>query len=550
MNTHPQQKIICGILIIVLMAGLLPAQYNASAAPTAAGVLSLSIPGLDFLGAWIGRDMTYNSAEEYITERNKYYNNLRDTLRVKFKEYVKGLTSGSSDTPKINPMRDSQVAAHVVQVALIEQQRKSAMAFAEAVKKGAKRNFDQALKREIQDRVMATGMMQRVFGAIISGLGMAQTMVNAVNNKLDQIPGIDLKLRQLRTLSDQLRDAMGVFNGPSIDGLEKKLRDLSSKLRSKTGISRDELNEVSQQIGAFKSRLEGLSAPDQLQIAGNEIFGDLGMQLVGFSQGTAATQAILNLLSRRHGVSYEQIRAQGLALLAAGDKARCRAKAEAIQQALQQLALEQGEEIKLKPPSELCNEINADGLINPNNLTTSPGKNNNTSGTGNPDDVEFSTDSCACEDFKVIKAEPWGSSSLSCAYEWIGPNGEKNSLSFEVSQIYHLDEQNPALQDELSDMQYLTADIQPPEVANVFLDDPSNLGVGAVVTGPGGFSSTTNREIPLCGNGKGTYPYSNNYLITTRMSACDLGEDAQAYITAMQTLAECAMRSIDGRYPP
>jgi hypothetical protein len=549
MNAYPLNKITCGILIVVLLAGLLPAQYNASAAPAAAGVISLSVPGLDFLGAWIGRDKTYKSAEEYISERNQYYDNLRATLRVKFKEYVNGLTSGSSTTPKINPMRDSQVAAYVIQAALIESQRKSALAFAEAIKKGAKRNFDQALKKEIQDRVMATGMMKEVFGAFISGLGMAQTMVNAVNNKLDQIPGIDLQLRQLRTLSDQLRAASGVFNGPSIDGLVNKLQNLSSKLRGRAGISRNELDGVSQQIGAFKSQLEGLAAPNQLQIAGNEVFGNLGMQLVGFSQGTAATQAILNLLSRRLGVSYEQIRAQGLALLAAGDKARCRAAAEAIQQALQQLAQEQGQEIKLKPPTDLCNEINGARLLSQDSSITNPGENNNTSGTGNPDDVEFSEDNCACGDFKVSKAEPWGNSSLSCTYEWTGPSGVPNTLSFEVSQIYHVDEQNPALQREWSDIQYFSEDIQPPQVANGFLDDSNNLGVGTVITGPGGFSSTTNQEIPMCGNGKATYPYNTNYLINTRLFACDLGEDAQAYITAMQTLAECAMLSIDGRYP-
>ena len=339
-----------------------------------------------------------------------------------------------------------------------------------------------------------------------------------------------------------------VFNGPSIDGLEEKLRSLSTKLRNKAGISRDELNEVSQQIGTFKSRLEGLSAPDQLQIASNEVFGDLGMQLVGFSQGTAATQAILNLLSRRQGVSYEQIRAQGLALLAAGDKARCRAKAEAIQQALLQLAQEMGQEIKIKPPSELCNEINGARLLEEKASATETPE-NNTSEIDNPDNVEFSEDSCACGDFKVTNALPWGNSSLSCTYEWIGPSGVTNTLSFEVSQIYHLDEQNPALQDEFNDLQYFSDDIQPPDVANQFLNQPDSVGVATVITGPGGLSSTTNQEIPMCGNGKGAYPYSNNYLITTRLFACDLGEDAQAYIDAMKTLAQCAMDSIEVKYP-
>jgi hypothetical protein len=549
MNSIRLRKYIYGLLIVVLMAGLLPAQQVTYAAPQPEGVLSLSIPGLDFLGAWIGRDITYENAEQFITERNQYYDNLRAALRVKFKDYVQGVTSGASDVPKINPMRDSQVAAYVIQVALIEQQRKSALAFAEAVKKGAKRNFDQALKREIQDRLMATDMVQRIFGAFNSGLGAAQVMVNGLNNKLDQIPGIDLQLRQLRTLADQLRAVSGVFNGPNIDGLVNQLQNLSSRLREKTGISRDELNNVSNQIGTVKSQIQGLATSGQLQISADKVLGDLGMQLLGFSQGSAATQAIISLLSRRHGVSYEQIRTQGLALLAAGDKARCREKAAAILEALRQMAEEQGQEIKLKPPSELCNEINGERLLNKDSSTTNSGEAKPTSGDGNPDNVDFLESSCTCGDFKVSEARPWGSSSLSCTYEWVGPSGVTNSLSFEASQIYHLDEQAPALQDELSDLQYFGEDVQPPSVANTFLDDPNTLGAGMLITGPGGISSTTNQEIPMCGNGKGVYPYSNNYLITTRLFACDLGDVEDVYVTAMQTLAECAMTAIDSRYP-
>jgi hypothetical protein len=549
MKTHPTQKIIYGSLVLVLLAGLLPTQNKTVASPSAGGVLSLTIPGLDFLGAWIGRDVTYENAEEFITERNQYYDNLRAALRTKFKEYVNGMTSGDPNAPKINPMRDSQVAAYVIQANLIEQQRKAALAFAEAVKKGAKRNFDQALKREIQDRLMATDMLQRVFGAINSGLGQAQVMVNALNNKLDQLPGIDLQLRQLRTIADQLKAATGVFNGPNIDGLVIQLQNLTTKIRANAGISRDELNGVYNQIGTFKSQLEQLSASGQLQIGGDKVLGDLGMQLLGFSQGTAATQAILNLLSRRLGVSYEQIRTQGLALLAAGDKARCREKAEAILKALQQLAEQQGQEIKIKPPSELCNEINGERLLNMDTSATSSGNGTNTTGNEDPDSVEFTDDNCACGDFQVTKTMPWGAASLSCTYEWVGPSGITNTLTFEVSQIYHLDEQSPALQNEVNDLQYFTQDVQPPSEVNSFLDDPNNLGAGTVITGPGGVSSTTNQEIPLCGNGKGVYPYSNNYLITTRLFACDLGADKDAYITAMQTLAECAMKSIESRYP-
>lgn len=81
MNSQAVNKILSFFFSVTLIVGLLPAQHTAFAAPKAAGVASLSIPGLDFLSAWIGRDKTYESAEQYIAERNQYYDNLRTTLR-------------------------------------------------------------------------------------------------------------------------------------------------------------------------------------------------------------------------------------------------------------------------------------------------------------------------------------------------------------------------------------------------------------------------------------------------------------------------------------
>lgn len=144
---------------------------------------------------------------------------------------------------------------------------------------------------------------------------------------------------------------------------------------------------------------------------------------------------------------------------------------------------------------------------------------------------------------------PWVNASLSCTYEWVGTSGITNTLSFDVSQLYHLDELNPTLQNELGDLQTFANNADPNQTVNVFLNEPDNLGSGTVITGPGGTSSTTNQEIPLCGNGKAVYPYSNNYLITTRLFACDLGQNEEAYITAMQKLADCVMAAIESRYP-
>jgi len=543
MNAPRTVRTACFILLIALLAGPLPLPHPVYAASAVNGVVSPSIPLLDLAAAGMGRNRTYKNDAQYISTQTGLYNNQRSTLRTQFKNYVRAVIGGDPKAPKIAPMRDNQVAAYIIDANLIEARRDSTLKFGEAVKKDARNTFNKALKNEFQDRIMATKMLQRIFGAFTFGLGGAQLLINALSGKLDQVPGIDLELRKLRTFTDELRTASGIFHGPAVADFADKLDNLAAKLKRKADLTQGDLDEASTQISNLKTRLEGLAQSKNLPSTGGELATDLGVQLIGLYPGTAATEAVLRLVAKKEGRSYEEVRALGTAFLAAGDKARCRAKAEAIQEALLELAKQQGQELVIKPPAALCDEINGAILL----ARKTPTPKSPSNGVTDPDNLAFNDDNCACGEFQLAKSVPWGNASLSCTYEWTGPSGIKSTLSFEVARIFHLDEQAPVFKKNLGDIQYRLKDVHPPQVADVFLNDAYDYGM--VITGPGGTSPTTQQPIPMCASGKGVYTESSNYLINTSMSSCDLGQDAAAYIDAMQRLADCAMASIDGKYP-
>jgi hypothetical protein len=533
------------VLIVFLAGQALPAHAEPSSAPVNSNGISAVIPGVKLLGAWVARNKTYSSAEEYIAERNAYYDQLRETLRKKYQEHVKATLQNQGDAQTINPLRKSQLAAYIKAAALIESQRTSELAFAEAIKKGARKDFNQAVKEEIRNRIMATGMVQQVFNSINSGFGQAQQFIDKAIGKLETGGSVDLTLRKLRTITDRLNTASSIFGGTFFAGMRDTLANLTGKIERQSQLTKEDLVKTRTELNALNSRLTELQQSGQVPAASNEVLADLGMELLGWGPGTPATQAIINLLSNRAGLSTAQIRERGMALLQAGNLARCRSKADALIKALQQLKQESGGDVKIQPPEALCNEINAQHLLDQTNPV--PQQTPNTTGTeSNPADNDFTADGCKCGEFEVSEAIPRGNASLTCNFEWTGESGVLNQLSFEVSRVYHLDEQNPAFQTEIEDLLYKKDGISADQKATELVNDGTDYAM--VITGPGGISSTTNQEIPMCGNGNEVYAYGD-YLISTSIFACDLGPNEQDYIDAMETIAQCAMNSVDSKYP-
>lgn len=552
MNTRLLSPIGRAVLAAVLLAGMLPPSA-ASAAPSRADIFSPVVLFAQFAAAVMARNTTYGSVGEFTSDRNAITQANLNTLHDQFKAYVHALLTGDPNAPKINPLRSNQVAAYVMDYSLIKLEQTNTTTFAELEKNKARKQFDQSAMKDLQGAVMGSGLAKQLFGAFSNGLALEQTLINLLSGKIDQLPAVDLQLRQLRSLSDTLREASPLFKGKVVDDLAAKLDNLSAKIRGGLNLDSGDLDDVKGQISLAQSALQKMTASDQLPSLDRETLNNLGLSILGGGKGSVVTQALVGLIANQTGKSYEDVQAEAFAALQAAYKIRCRAKADLIQQSIVELGKQRGVDIVIKPPAALCNEINAEKLFSkmassPTGPTATFTSTPPTSESGNPDDVPLDDSACACGGYPLLRTFG-GGDGISCYYEWTGPSGVKDDLSYTIS-LYgpqHLNDLSQGSQKSFSDIKGSLADIQPPHVASVFVQDARNFGV--VISGPGGISSKTNEAIPLCAHGSGTYLYGTNYMLNTSMFACDLGDKPDGYITAMQTLAQCGMNAIDARYP-
>lgn len=93
-----------------------------------------------------------------------------------------------------------------------------------------------------------------------------------------------------------------------------------------------------------------------------------------------------------------------------------------------------------------------------------------------------------------------------------------------------------------TDRNFIDSGSLPDDEQDITRNDSS--GFNYVTTGPGGGSSKTEGEIPMCGNGGGVFLVDDDYLADIRLFACDLGEDRMVYQTAFETLEACALENV------
>lgn len=163
----------------------------------------------------------------------------------------------------------------------------------------------------------------------------------------------------------------------------------------------------------------------------------------------------------------------------------------------------------------------------------------------------FTGEECGCATFPAVAEASYGPGVLECRYAWGGEYIDDNSISFSVIQ-YHsqvdLDreftEQLGWMQDAAQDDKSFIDSGSLPQDEQYIARNETN-GFSFVTTGPGGGSSKTNTEIPMCGNGGGILRVYGKFLVKIRLFACDLGDDRQVYQTTIETLEDCALHSID-----
>jgi hypothetical protein len=155
---------------------------------------------------------------------------------------------------------------------------------------------------------------------------------------------------------------------------------------------------------------------------------------------------------------------------------------------------------------------------------------------------EFLEDDCSCEGYESSRVLPWGNSSLSCRYDWSGPNIDGNSLGFEVSHYYHTDQLLPDFKQRVEDLASSYGNQGGGGWRAEELRD-DNGGYVFISYGPGGGGKQG--DIPLCGGGRGVFQVAGEFLIETDMNVCDVAYSKEVYVNLMTDMETCARTAIE-----
>jgi hypothetical protein len=163
----------------------------------------------------------------------------------------------------------------------------------------------------------------------------------------------------------------------------------------------------------------------------------------------------------------------------------------------------------------------------------------------------FSGDLCSCATFPAVAEASYGPGYLECKYAWSGEYIDDNAISFSITQYdFRADLENEFREhiglsyDSAQDDQNSINAGSSPEHEQYVARNETN-GFTYVTTGPGGGSSKTQTEIPMCGHGGGVIRAYEDFLVEIRLFACDLGEERQVYQNAIETLEDCSLGSIE-----
>lgn len=163
----------------------------------------------------------------------------------------------------------------------------------------------------------------------------------------------------------------------------------------------------------------------------------------------------------------------------------------------------------------------------------------------------FSDQDCSCASFPATVDASYGPGYLECNYRWSGKYIDDNALSFIIQQYQSSTDLEPEFSEQIGWI-YDSAQVDKDMIDagslsghEQYIARNETNGFTYVTTGPGGGSSKTQGEIPMCGNGSGIIRAPDDYLVEIRLFACDLGDDRLVYQTAIETLEDCALSNIE-----
>ena len=330
----------------VRASGFAPSLPSRALGPQQVG-LSNVVPLVGFFVGWSHRNRVYRQAEEFITDRNDYYDHLRDTAR---QQLVNRDVGG---------LRSSQVAAYTKLVAMIEDHRQAELAVAEASKNEARQAFNQRVQGILTQRLIGIGMVQRVFGAVTKGVNTSQNLLdNAIQGLSGGAGGVLGDIQRIQGIAHDVERWAAVIGGPTGAGLRAAAGRIAGALGHPQDVIRADLEKVQPDLQNIQDTVDTLAragrTPSAGALASGLVFGPAASE-------DPAVQAVTILVSKL-SVGDGSLKDQAQAALDAGFVGRCTAIAEAYRAALDRLEAGAGEALSAEQAAAPCQAIDPAAL--------------------------------------------------------------------------------------------------------------------------------------------------------------------------------------------
>ena len=316
--------------LVMALAIVLPAALTTGISEVQAGGGG-PIPILGLILGLDKRNKVYKTANSFIKEKTQYYDALRDTARQQLLDR------------ELGGLRDSQVAAYIKVVELIENERQAMYGFAESEKKAARDEFIHTLQEEIKGRLIASTPATQLLGALTKSINSSQGLIGTALDKIHGSGGGILgEIQKVKRIAERMTIAGGLIGGNFGKAIQKVGGDVIGLVNKPTAEIEAGLIKVQGELGEMGDYFTDLQNQGQSPRV-SQTTRDVVISLVTGEQGDPAIAAIVDMLVAKHG-SGGDFRDRARDIMLGNASARCTAKVEQIREVLFKLEFEPASE--------------------------------------------------------------------------------------------------------------------------------------------------------------------------------------------------------------
>jgi hypothetical protein len=318
------RRMISAALALLLTLPLLLG--SVAPAVEAAGPSDL-VPFLRVLIGWRNRNRVYRTVNPFIAEKQAYY----DALHAKAREQLAAR--------EVVGLRDSQVAAFVKVVGLIERERQATIDFAESEKRAARETFIDTLEDEIKSRMLASTPATRVLGALGNGVRSSRGFIDRALNELAGAGGgIVAEVHRARRIAARVTLVGQLVGGTFGERIRAAGARVVELIDEPTGEIEAGLRQAQEQLGDLEALVEDLQAQGY-QPTASEVGQEVLVTLITGGEASPAVQAIVDMLVAKSG-REAGFRTRARDAILGGAAARCAVKVQQIQQVILRLEMD------------------------------------------------------------------------------------------------------------------------------------------------------------------------------------------------------------------